>query len=144
MDTQGIRRLLVVGVLGAGFYVMRAFAQLPPEAQSTGDTWLMKACDVGETDQLSPVLKKFPTQFEQFFLNALNNGPAPQLLTQIEAAASKIFDLRREALKTGKGLGLSETDLQAARRITREQYIAHERTILWLATNPGPWGGWEW
>lgn len=127
MDTQRIRRLLVVAMLGAGLYVTRAFAQLPPEAQSAGDTWLMKACDLGETDQLSPILRKFKPQFELFFLNALDSGPAPQLLKQNETAASKIFDLRQAALKTGKGLGLSEADLQAMRMITREQYLAHEK-----------------
>jgi hypothetical protein len=128
MNTQRIRRLLAVTILVAGFCLPRAFAQLPAVAQSAGDTWLMKACDLGETDQLSPVLRKFKSQFELFFLNALDNGPAPQILKQVEAAASKTFDLRQAALKAGKGLGLSEADLQAARIITREQYLAHEKT----------------
>lgn len=124
---QRIQRVAMVAVMWAGFYPRLASAQLPREAQLAGDTWLSKACDVGEKDQLSDVLRKFKPQFELFFLNALNNGPAPQLLKEIESAASMIYDLRREALKTGRGLGLSETDLQAAQRITREQYAAHEK-----------------
>jgi len=128
MGFQRVQRLLAMALLSAGVYLNRASAQvLPPEAQLAGDTWLLKACDIGEQGQLSAVLRKFKPQFEIFFLNALNNGPSPQLLMENEAAASRRFDLRQEALKTGKGLGLSEADLQAARMTTREQYLAHER-----------------
>jgi hypothetical protein len=127
MDKQRIRRLLQPTLLSALLGLTPAFAQLPPDAQPAGNTWLLKACDLHEQDQLSPVLRKFKSEFEEFFLNALENGPPPQLLADVETTASKTFDLRQQALKTGKGLGLSEADLQAARAITREQYLARAR-----------------
>jgi hypothetical protein len=128
MDTQQGRWLLAICLLAVCAGLNRASAQiLPPEAQAAGATWLLKACDVAEQDQLSAVLRKFKQQFEQFFLNALNDGPPPQLLTEQEAEASRRFDLRQEALKTGKGLGLSAAELRAARMITREQYLAREK-----------------
>ena len=106
---------------------MNAFAQLPPDAQAAGDTWLRKDCSVGEQDRISQVLRKYPPQLETFFMDALANGPPAQLLNQIETTASKTFDLRQAALKTGKGLGLSQADLQALRSVTRAQYIASEK-----------------
>jgi hypothetical protein len=128
MDTQRVRQLLAMALLGSCLVLNRASAQvLPPDAQMAGNKWLVKACDVGEKDQLSDVLRKFKPQFEVFFLDALNNGPPPQLLSENEAAASKRFDQRLEALKTGKGLGLSQAELQAARAMTLEQYLAHEK-----------------
>jgi hypothetical protein len=49
------------------------------------------------------------------------------LTKQIEATASKTFDLRQTVLKTGKTTGLSASDLQAVRMVTREQYVRHEK-----------------
>jgi hypothetical protein len=127
MDKQRTRRFPALAILGAGICLVKVFAQLPPDAQSAGDTWLRKDCSVGEQDQLSPTLRKFQTQFEAFFLDAFNNGPPAQLVREVETTASKTFELRQGALKTGKGLGLSEADLQALRMVTREQYIAGEK-----------------
>ncbi len=115
-------RLLLIGV-----FFVRGLAQLPPDAQAAADTWLLKSCSQGEQDQLTDVLRKYKTQFETFFLNALQSGPPSALVSQVEAAASKAFDLRRQALKTGNGLGLSPAQLDAARKVTREQYVAGER-----------------
>jgi len=128
MDTQRSGRSLAICLLAVCAGLNGALAQiLPPEAQAAGATWLLKACDVAEQDQLSAVLRKFKQQFEQFFLSALNDGPPAQLLAEQAAEASRRFDLRQEALKTGKGLGLSDAELKAARMVTREQYLAREK-----------------
>jgi len=116
-------RLFVRAIFGAGVWLSASAQVLPPEAQRAGATWLLKDCDLHDQDQLGPVLRMFKPQFETFFLNALNNGPTPQLLMDAQTAASKEFDLRQQALRSGKGLGLSDADLQAARKITREQYL---------------------
>ncbi|MBZ5634631.1 MAG: hypothetical protein LAO55_16020 [Acidobacteriia bacterium] len=118
---------LIVAILGAALGLAQASAQLPPDARLAGETWLQKDCGVGEQDQLKPILRMFKPQFEQFFLNALNNGPPAQLMAQVEETASTTFDLLEAALKTGKGLGLSEADLNDLRMVTREQYVARER-----------------
>lgn len=121
------RRSLVAAVLGAGLCLTRASAQLPPEAQSAGDTWLQKDCSVGEQDKLSPVLRMFKRQFEIFFLAALNDGAPAQLLNQVAATASQIFDRRQAVLQSGKNLGLTDAQLQALRMMTRDQYVAREK-----------------
>jgi hypothetical protein len=128
MHTFATRSLLSAVLLGLLLCAPRAFAQLPPEALATGETWLRKDCAVREQDQITPVLRRFKTEFEQFFLNALSSGPPPELIAQVEAAASRVFALRQEVLKTGKGLGLSAANLQYVRSITRQQYIAGERS----------------
>ena len=98
-----------------------------PEALKAAQTWLLKDCDVGEQDQLSVILRKYKDQLEPFFTNALNAGPDAQLLAKVEQAASARFDLRQEALKTGRGLGVSAEGLAAARKMTRQEYIAGEK-----------------
>lgn len=122
-----MRQLWVMVVVEAGLGLAQAYAQLPPAALLTGNTWLQKNCSVGEQDQLSEILRKFKPQFEEFFLNALNNGPPASLIAPVEAAAAKTFDARQAALKSGKGLGLSEAELQALRKVTKEEYVARER-----------------
>ena len=130
-----------MAVLGAVLCVIPAMAQLPPEAQLAGETWLLKDCSVGEQDQLGPVLRKFKAQFELFFLNAANNGPAPQRLMEVEAAASKRFQLIQDTLKSGKRGGLSEADLQRVRAITLAQYVALERENFVLSYKSRAVGG---
>lgn len=127
MHTPRIRRSMGVILLGAALCLTRASAQLPPEAQPAGDAWLQKDCSVGEQDRLTPVLQAFKTQFETFFLDALNNGPPAPLLAQVEATASRIFDLRQAMLNSGKSLGLTDADLNALKMMTREQYVAREK-----------------
>lgn len=128
MHIFATRSLLATVLLGSLLCAPRAFAQLPPEARIAGETWLRKDCSSGETDQITPVLLRYKPEFEQFFLNALSSGPPPELIAQVEAAASRVFDLRQEVLKTGKGLGLSAANLQYMRSITRQQYVAGERS----------------
>jgi hypothetical protein len=115
-------------LLGSLLCAAPSSAQLPPEAFAAGETWLRKDCAVREQDQITPILLRYKAQFEQFFLNALSSGPPHELIGHVEAAASRVFDLRQEILKTGKGLGLSTDNLQYVRNITREQYIAGERS----------------
>jgi hypothetical protein len=98
-----------------------------PEAIKAAQTWLLKDCDVGEQDQLSVILRKYKDQLEPVFINAIKAGPDAQLLAKVEHAASARFDLRQEALKTGRGLGVSADALAAARAMTRQEYIASEK-----------------
>jgi len=102
-------------------------AQVPDEARKAAATWLAKDCDEAEKQALDAMLAKYKTQLEPVFLQALNQGPeAPDIAAQQTAAAEQ-FQKRQEALKTGKGLGLSEADLKAARAVTSEQYLAQQR-----------------
>jgi hypothetical protein len=100
---------------------------LPAEARIAATRWLMKDCQAGEQYRLSDVLAKFKTQLEPFFLTLLNSGPDSQTLADADSAASKRFETRQASIKSRNGTGLSPADLQAARQITRDQYLATER-----------------
>jgi hypothetical protein len=99
----------------------------PAEARITATRWLMKDCQTGEQSRLSDVLAKYKTQLEPLFLTVLNSGPDSQTLADADSAASKRFEARQALLKSGNGTGLNPADLQAARQITRNQYLATER-----------------
>jgi hypothetical protein len=103
------------------------WAQVPDEAQKAAVTWLATDCDVGENEALDTMLAKHKTPLEPVFLQALAQGPDTQKIAAAQAAAARQFQRRQEALKTGKGLGLSDADLKAARAVTSEQYMAHQK-----------------
>jgi hypothetical protein len=119
--------LLIFLVAGAGAPTPARPQELPDEARVTATTWLLKDCAAGEQDQLSAILRKYREQLEPFFMNALNAGPEPQLLAALEETVSNRFERRQEALKNGRGLGISDSDLQAARKVTREEYLAGQK-----------------
>ena len=101
-------------------------AQVPDVAQQAATTWLAKDCDEGEKQALDAIIAQFKTPLEPVFLQALADGPSPQQLAAEQAAAAQRFQQRQEALKTGKGLGLSEADLRAARAVTSEEYTRQQ------------------
>ena len=89
MQTLATRSLLSAVLLGLLLCAPPAFAQLPPEALTAGETWLRKDCAAPrERDQITQLLRRFKPQFEQFFLNALSSGPPPELLAQVDGAVS--------------------------------------------------------
>lgn len=114
-------------VLSCGVVGSAMAQQLPPEALNLVRTWLVKNCEVGEARVLEQDLKKWGTRVEPAFLEAVKDGPDAKLLSEFEEAAAKRFDQRQELLKAGVGLGLSSEDLEAARRVTRDDFIAKER-----------------
>lgn len=101
--------------------------QLSDEAQSLAKTWLLKNCDVGEEGQIENKLKKWGTQLEPAFLEAVDKGPDSTLLSELQQVLSQRFEQRQKLLKTGEGLGLSKEDLGAAQNVTLEQFITQER-----------------
>ena len=114
--------------VAAIFSAVPAFSQdVPAEARIAAARWLTKDCQAGEQYRLSDILAKYKTQLEPFFLTLLNSGPDAQTLASADSAASKRFETRQASLKTGNGTGLSPADLQAARQVTRDQYLAAER-----------------
>jgi hypothetical protein len=119
---------VVLIFVAASFSAVPAFSQdFPAEARIAATRWLMKDCQAGDQYRLSDILARFKTQLEPFFLTLLNNGPDSQTLADADSAASKRFETRQASLKSGNGTGLSPADLQAARQITRDQYLATEK-----------------
>lgn len=122
-------------MLGAAAVILLAFAlatstvaQGPSEqVRSLALRWLLLNDDVGEEGVLEGELRNMGTQLEPVFLEALDKGPDSALLSELEQAAARRFEQNQELLKTGEGLGLSPEDLEAARSVTREQFIAQEK-----------------
>ena len=119
---QAIRRLTALLACCAAL-----LAQLPDEARKAAATWLVKNCDEGEKGVLEAILTKYKLQLEPVFLQALDQGPDAQQIAAEQVEAARQFQMRQEALKTGKGLGLSEADLKAARAVTSQQYLAQHQ-----------------
>lgn len=104
-----------------------AFAVLSPDSLRTGQFWLRQDCAVGERGQVIDVFNRSKADFEQFFLDALKNGPPADLLAQVDSASARLFDLRQAALRSGKTFGLSPANLESVRQTTKDQYVARER-----------------
>jgi hypothetical protein len=97
--------------------------------------WLLADCRVGETDTPVSDLKKLQAQgvdLEAVFLQALQEGPDAALRVDVRRAAAERYEWRREMLKQGSRLGLSEADLRDARSVTQKQFIdrAEEKLVL--------------
>jgi hypothetical protein len=102
------------------------FAQ-PPSAdvRTVALQWLRGTCGVGEAAEAK--LVQTGAALVDHFLEGLEKGPAPQEVAEVERAAERQFAKRQEALRRGEGLGLSASDLEAARRVTRDEYVARAR-----------------
>jgi len=109
------------------WFTPAAFTQLTPDALRVGQGWLRQDCAVGDQGQVIVLFNRSKADFEQFFLDALKSGPPADLLAQVDSASARLFDLRQEALRSGKTLGLSPANLQYVRQTTKDQYVASER-----------------
>lgn len=101
--------------------------QVSEAARDAVNRWLMSNCVVGEEGQLEAELRRFAEEAEPLFLQALEAGPDPALIEELERAADRRYEKRQGLLKEAEGLGLSESDLEAAREITRNEFVERAR-----------------
>jgi hypothetical protein len=123
MTTHRILRI-TIAVLASGAALS---AQLPDDAKRAADTWLVKGCDEGDLQKLEPILDKFKTQLELYFIQALRNGPDDAQVSAVQAEAGKQYDRIQKTLDHGKLAGLTDADIQAGRAVTRDQYISRAK-----------------
>lgn len=97
------------------------------QARPAVERWLLGNCSVEEADSLEKQLRAFDTQLEPAFLEAFEKGPNTSLISEVEQAAAKRFDQRQALLKSGSVAGLSKEDIDAARSVSREQFIAQAK-----------------
>jgi len=90
-------------------------------------TWLIKNCEVGEEKRLEIELKKGAEVARPLLLEAAAKGPDSKVLADFDRASGLRYQQRQTLLGKGEGLGLSKEDLEAARKITREGFVARER-----------------
>src|SRR5712692_4385646 len=117
-DMRWAGALAVIVLLGS---IGTAWGQAPisEEARRLGEIWLLKNCDTAEQKRLEVELSRLRTELEPFFLEALRQGPESKRIAEVEQSAGRQFEQRQEALRRGNP-GLSEADLEAARKLTRE------------------------
>ncbi len=87
--------------------------------------WLLSDC--GVDNPLAITVREAGVALTEVFLEALDKGPAADLVGEVERSAARGFEQRQVALKEGTGLGLSPEDLEIARRTTRDEYIARAK-----------------
>jgi hypothetical protein len=114
-------------LIGALLCCVVLYGQLPDEAKKAADTWLVKNCDEGDKQSLEPVLEKYKTQLEPYFIQALQKGPDTQQIAAEQAAAAQQFQRLQETLKRGKAAGLRDADMQAGLAVTSQQYLARQK-----------------
>ncbi len=144
---------ITIGLVGAAaltfFFTSSVTPQPgPDESRATVNAWLLGNCDVAEEGKLEKELRAFRTQLEPVFLQAFEQGPDSALVKEVEQAAAKRFDRRRELFNSGSTAGLSKEDLEAARSLGRDQFISlakddfvisyKSRALLGLGVVDGP------
>ncbi len=120
--TGALAAIVLLGLMEAAL----GQAPISEEARRLGQIWLLKNCDTAEQKRLEVELSRFRTELEPFFLEALRQGPESKLVSEVEQSAGRQFEQRQEVLKR-RNPGLSEADLEIARKLTREQFTAQEK-----------------
>jgi HEAT repeat protein len=111
--------IVVLGTIGLA-------QPLNEEVRALAVRWLFTDCGLGSS--LRDDLRKVASPaLESFFLEALHNGPDSGQMTEIEQAAARRYDQRQQALKRPQSLGLTPQDLEEARKVTREDFVAQEK-----------------
>ncbi len=96
-----VQAATVFGAIALTWPAARAQA-LPGPVQAAASKFLLQACDDGERTDFPALFRQYSGPLEQFFIDAIRNGPDPKLLAAQEDAASHRFDL----LQAGKGAGV--------------------------------------
>lgn len=144
---------LVVGFVGAAVLIVTFSSPVIPQpaneqSQAAAKEWLLDSCDVEEIGAVEQQLRANGPQLEAVFIQAFQNGPDNALVSEVEQAAAKRFDRRQELINSGVNTGLSKEDLETARSVTREQFVARakddfinrykSRALLGLGIVDGP------
>jgi len=99
---------------------------LNDEARGLANRWLVNGCDL-QSSLRNDIRSAASPALETFFVNAAHNGPDSSQMAEIEKAAAQHYELRQQGLKRPEGLGLSAQDIEDARKVTREDFIAQEK-----------------
>lgn len=119
-------RAILVVLLMLAAAVKTPAQGISEEVRAVAVRWLLSDCGFGSLleDELrraaSPAL-------EAFFLEALDKGPDSAQMSELEKASARRFEERAQALKRPDALGLSREEIERARKVTREEFIAQEK-----------------
>lgn len=96
-------------------------------ASEAVERWLFENCAVGEEPVLEARLRALAVETEPLFIEALREGPDGERIEEVERALGRRYDRRVVLLQDAEALGLSESDLEAARGTSREEFVARGR-----------------
>jgi hypothetical protein len=110
--------------------VANAWGQaLTEDLRAQATRWLLDNCGL-QSSLRNDLRSAASPALESFFLDAARNGPNSSQIAEIEKAAAQHYELRQQALKRPEGLGLSAQDIEEARKVTREDFIAQEKQVF--------------
>jgi len=89
--------------------------------------WLLNACGVVESPGELVDLTALGPRVADELLGVFETGPNSDLIAEVEETANEWYARRRTLLERGTGLGLSEAQLELARKVNQEQYVAQAR-----------------
>lgn len=123
---------LLMGFAGAALIMVSVTTRVTPQpandqALSVARSWLLDSCDADEVSAVENQLRAAGPQLEAIFIQAFRNGPDAAFVSDVEQAAIKRYDSRQEYLNSGNNAGLSKEDLDAARSVSREQFVSQAK-----------------
>jgi len=119
-------RLMISATLLLALAPVGLAQPLSEEVRAMAVRWLFTDCGLGSSLR-GDLRKAASPALESFFLDALHSGPDSGQISQLEQAAGRRYEQRQQALKRPQSLGLSPQDLEQARKLTREDFIAQEK-----------------
>jgi hypothetical protein len=125
MRRPRFRSLLPVAICAAAIWLGPARAESP--AQELTLDWLLRSCDL-QLDRAVASLQRETTEVTRLLLEAYRSGPPPALIEQVSQAASVRFSRRAVILGRPDGAGLSPQNLERAKKVDREEFVAHAVT----------------
>lgn len=93
-------------------------------------TWLVLNCGLSPTLVTEEVLATRAEELEPLFLEALREGPSPELTEEARRAAEGRFKARLRVLENSESLGLSLENRRRAEELGREEYLQRQLADL--------------
>lgn len=130
-DCKRRRGSWLAGAVWAGLLAAAGVhAQGIPEADRTLiRTWLLTDCGLGESPKLEEQIRSRGAILEAPFLEALDKGPPPDEIAPVERLANERYQKRQQTMNDpNRKVEMSAADLEAWRKITRDDFVGAERS----------------
>ena len=116
----------------AGAQTERPIQQLSAEDAKLVQTWLLTDCGLGESGGLEGKLRDRGMVLRAALAEAAEKGPGADVLANVEREAGRRFEQRTAALAAQQQATVTSdaTVLEAAKKQTREEFIAREKENL--------------
>jgi trimeric autotransporter adhesin len=125
-NSQFSKLLALITLIGT---VTMAVAQQPDVVQQ----WLASTCPVGEANTVPASFTGSVPEVVSELITALQSGPSPTLLSQVETGVSASYNSMQSALISGKNAGLDQSDISALQAESSQAYIANNLAAFVLS-----------